>query len=160
MCHFLKDFTVFIILWQFFNEKFYYFKIEIDDYKLIKSNKIYIKIIFLHYIVLYRSQIPCREFLSHLLLFKNPGKVREKVRVNELWCHEVIKINVSMTSHVIQTTSFWKMSWSLESSENGIFLLINGLRALDLNGTAIGSIETAKPGRNATEIWVSNKYFE
>lgn len=48
------------------------------------------------------------------------------------------------------------MSWSLESSENGIFLLINGLRALDLNGTAIGSIETAKPGRNATEIWVSN----
>lgn len=52
------------------------------------------------------------------------------------------------------------MSWSLESSENGIFLLINGLRALDLNGTALGSIETTKPGRNATEIWVSNKYFE
>lgn len=52
------------------------------------------------------------------------------------------------------------MSWTLESSENGIFLLINGLRALDLNGTALGSIETAKPGRNATEIWVSNKYFE
>uniref|UniRef100_K1PD68 Uncharacterized protein n=1 Tax=Magallana gigas TaxID=29159 RepID=K1PD68_MAGGI len=48
------------------------------------------------------------------------------------------------------------MSWSLESSENGIFLLINGLRALDLNGTAIGSIETAKPGRNATEIWISD----
>lgn len=52
------------------------------------------------------------------------------------------------------------MSWSLESSENGIFLLINGLRAKDLNGTELGSIEQAKPGRNATEIWVSKKYIE
>lgn len=52
------------------------------------------------------------------------------------------------------------MSWSLESSENGIFLLINGLRAKDLNGTELGSIEKAKPGRNATEIWVSKKYIE
>lgn len=53
------------------------------------------------------------------------------------------------------------MSWSLESSENGIFLLINSLRAIDhLNGTALGFIEIAKPGRNNTEIWVSKKYFE
>lgn len=52
------------------------------------------------------------------------------------------------------------MSWSLESSENGIFLLINGLRAKDLNGTELGSIEKAKPGRNAKEIWVSKKYIE
>lgn len=52
------------------------------------------------------------------------------------------------------------MFWSLESLENGIFLLINGLRVLDFNGIVFGFIEIVKLGRNVIEIWVSNKYFE
>lgn len=52
------------------------------------------------------------------------------------------------------------MFWSLESLENGIFLLINGLRVLNFNGIVFVFIEIVKLGRNVIEIWVSNKYFE
>lgn len=49
-----------------------------------------------------------------------------------------------------------KMSWSFRTEESEIFLLINGSRAIDVSGEELGAISNVKPGKTATEIWVSN----
>ena len=46
-------------------------------------------------------------------------------------------------------------SWSLERSDDGIFLFLNGGRAVDTEGNEFGPLEYIDYGRTATELWVS-----
>ena len=50
-------------------------------------------------------------------------------------------------------------SWSLERSDDGIFLFLNGGRAVDTEGNEFGPLEYIDYGRTATELWVSINFY-
>lgn len=66
--------------------------------------------------------------------------------------------SISSRRLLAQRKILQEMSWSLENSEEGVYLNINERRAINLNdGKEFGVIDSIASGRNATEVWVSKE---